>query len=224
MSPPFKLLGSLGFIFAITFSAKALIFLPPFEIQGRAKQPLTFTPSFTNSTGTEQFSATGLPSGLTINPTTGVISGTPTNKVSNLLVTISASLTNATTSQIYLLNIRRNFRPPEIRSRLFKSIEIKWNPHRAEHEIDGKYRITARRNPTNFAVVFPVGQSGTDDEPIPWPTNWPDFKSRRGEIDFHYRETRRRIPTGKFKIQITAFNKAGSVSNTLELEITKRDE
>lgn len=205
-------------------SVKALIFQPPFEINGRVNQMITFTPLFSNATGTEQFSASGLPSSLTLNSTNGVISGTPTNKITNQVVTVFAVVTNLTNSQTYTLHVGRKFRSPLITSRLFKSIEIKWDPYRAQHEIDGKYRITARGAPTNFGVVFPVGQTGTDGEPIPWPTNWPDFKSKRGEIDFHYRETHRHIPLGTFKIQIMAHNRGGSYSNTLELEITKKDE
>lgn len=210
--------GSFSSLLAITFE-------PPFEIKGRKKTPLTFEVKYSPTNIPTQFSATGLPTELTINPTSGVISGTPLKKITNQIVTVTAVQTNATNSQNYTLKVGKKPQKyiPIITSRLFKSIEIKWDPHEVEHQINGRYRITAFPFPTNFDVIFPVGETGEAPD-VAWPDDWPEFKRRRGVIDFYYRETKRRIPVGTFPITIIAHNKWGSVSNTLQLEITKKDE
>ncbi|MBX7157295.1 MAG: Ig domain-containing protein [Verrucomicrobiae bacterium] len=219
-------------IFLIALHSHALTLDPPYEIRGRVKQSLSFQIQYSPTNVPTQFSATDLPTNLNLNTTEGIISGTPLHKTTNLSITITAiqinptnAQLNATNSQIYTLTIKRRYPKPRITSRLFKSIEIKWDPYHAIHKIDGRYRITAVPAPTNFSVVFPVGKSGNaTNSDIAWPEDWPEFNKNRGEIDFYYRETKRRIPVGTFPIKLIVENRAGIATNTLRLEITKKDE
>lgn len=214
----------LNWILIGTFHCYALTFEPPFEIRGRVKQPLSFEIKYSPTNIPTSFSAIGLPTNFTFNTSNGTISGTPLQKITNLPITITAVQTNATNSQVYTLIAKRRYPQPKITSHLFKSIEIKWDPYHAIHKIDSSYRITAVPAPTNFAVIFPTGKTGGNSNEIAWPEDWPEFNASRGEIDFYYRETQRRIPVGTFPIKLIVHNRGGSVTNTLHLEITKKDE
>lgn len=219
-------LGSL-FIGILThsFPCYALTFESPFNIRGRVKRPLSFQIKYSPTNVPTTFSAIGLPTNLTLNSSNGIISGTPLQKTTNLPVTITAIQTNATNSQDYTLTIKRRYPKPKITSRLFKSIEIKWDPYHAVHEIDGDYEIKASPTPTNLTVIFPVGKTGGNtNADIAWPEDWPEFKASKSEIDFHYRETKRRVPVGTFNIKLIAENQGGITTNILRLEITKKDE
>lgn len=219
-------------ILITTFHSHALIFNPPFEIRGRVKRPLSFQINYSPTNVPTQFSAVGLPTNLVLNTNNGIISGTPLQKTTNLPITITAIQTNATNislnttnSQIYTLTVKRRYPKPQITSRLTKSIEIKWDPYHAIHKIDGRYRITVSPAPTNLTVLFPVGKSGGNtNSDITWPDDWPEFNKAKSEIDFYYRETKRRVPVGTFSIKLIAENKGGIVTNILRLEITKKDE
>ncbi|MEZ5405795.1 MAG: hypothetical protein R3F23_06350 [Verrucomicrobiia bacterium] len=65
---------------------------------------------------------------------------------------------------------------------------------------------------------------GNTNSDIAWPNDWPKFSKSRGEIDFYYRHTERHVPVGNFPIKLIVENRAGVATNTLHLEITKKDE
>ncbi len=75
----------------VTCSAFFALTAPSSSISGTVGSPitpLTFTP--TGLRGTVTYSAVGLPAGLSINPSTGVVSGTPTTAQAELSYTVTA--------------------------------------------------------------------------------------------------------------------------------------
>jgi len=76
-------------------AANVITVTPPANQTGTVSSPITGTPTATASDSgpgqTLTFSASGLPAGLVIDPTTGIISGTPTAAIYNAIVTITAT-------------------------------------------------------------------------------------------------------------------------------------
>lgn len=113
---------------------------------GQTGQSFTYQITATNSP--TSYNATGLPAGLTVNTSTGVISGTPTT-IASTNVTISA--TNGTGTGSATLTINVTLGPPVITS-----------PSSASGAAGQafSYQITASQNPTSFnATGLPSGLS-----------------------------------------------------------------
>jgi outer membrane autotransporter protein len=110
---------------------------------------VAFSYSITANSSPTSYNATGLPAGLSIDTTTGVISGTPTADGSTP-VTISA--TNATGTGTATLTINISLSAPTITSTLTAS--------GATGVAFGGYTITATNSPTSFnATGLPPGLS-----------------------------------------------------------------
>jgi hypothetical protein len=91
----------------LSISAGAPLITSGQSFNGRVGQSFSATPELTNASGrpATSWSATGLPAGLTINATTGVISGTPTSSGSitaNLTASSSAGSSGATAVQFVI--------------------------------------------------------------------------------------------------------------------------
>ena len=94
------------------------------------------------------YSATGLPAGLTVNTTTGVISGTPTT-AGTTNVTIGAINGSGTGTATLALTIAAASNPPVINSTLTSSVTV---------NTAYSYQITATNTPTSFnATGLPAG-------------------------------------------------------------------
>ncbi len=81
--------------FTLTVACAAITVNPSSLADGLYQQPygpVTFTQS--GGTGTITWSATGLPAGLSIDSSSGVLSGTPTTTVVNAAVTVTATSSN----------------------------------------------------------------------------------------------------------------------------------
>jgi len=108
----------------------------------------SFSYSITASDNPTSFAATGLPVGLTVNTSTGVISGTPTT-AGTFSVTVSASNAGGTGSQVVTITI--NPKAPVITSATTSTGTV---------GASFTYNITASNNPTNFAATgLPAGLS-----------------------------------------------------------------
>src|SRR2546430_3120860 len=111
-----------------------------------------FSYQITASNSPTSFNATGLPSGLTVNTSTGLISGTPaagTDAGSPYSVTISATNSGGTGSATLTITIKPA--KPVITSPLTASGQV---------GVAFSYQITATNNPTSFnATGLPAGLS-----------------------------------------------------------------
>lgn len=108
-----------------------------------------FSYSITANSSPTSYNATGLPSGLTINTTTGVISGTPT---ANGTTSVTISATNATGTGTATLTINISLSAPIITSSLTAS--------GATGVAFSGYTITATNSPTSYnATGLPPGLS-----------------------------------------------------------------
>ena len=79
---------------------------PPLYVTGQLNEPFTYTITATGSP--TSFGATGLPGWLTLDPATGILSGTPTS-AGTFTCTISASNPGATGSATLTINITQTY-------------------------------------------------------------------------------------------------------------------
>jgi PKD repeat protein len=108
---------------------------------------IAFSYQITATNNPTSFNATGLPGGLTVNTTTGVISGTPTT-AGTYTVTISATNAGGTGSATLTLTVV-NPPPPVITSATTATGQV---------GVAFSYQITATNNPTSFnATGLPAG-------------------------------------------------------------------
>ncbi|HTB81245.1 MAG TPA: putative Ig domain-containing protein, partial [Opitutaceae bacterium] len=109
---------------------------------------VAFSYQITASNSPTSFSATGLPAGLSVSTSTGLISGTPTTAATSS-VTINA--TNATGTGTATLTLTVNPAKPAITSALTAS---------GQTGVAFSYQITASNSPTSFAASpLPAGLS-----------------------------------------------------------------
>src|SRR5216110_210316 len=127
------------------FAAKPVI-TSPLTATGQVGVAFSYQITATNSP--TSFNATGLPAGLTVNTTSGLISGTPTT-AGTYSVTISATNGGGTGSATLTLTI--NPAKPVITSPLTATGQV---------GVAFSYQITATNNPTSFnATGLPAGLS-----------------------------------------------------------------
>src|SRR5205809_5194662 len=107
---------------------------------------VAFSYNITATNNPTSFNATGLPAGLTVNTSTGLISGTPTT-AGTYTVTISATNAGGTGSATLTLTIKPA--PPVITSSLTATGQV---------GVAFSYTITATNSPTSYnATVLPAG-------------------------------------------------------------------
>src|SRR5438477_427458 len=128
------------------FAAKPVI-TSPLTATGQVGVAFSYQITATNSP--TSFNATGLPAGLTVNTTNGLISGTPTT-AGTYSVTISATNSGGTGNATLTLTIV-NPPPPVITSPLTATGQV---------GVAFSYTITATNNPTSYnATGLPAGLS-----------------------------------------------------------------
>src|SRR5437764_7072208 len=112
---------------------------------------IAFSYQITATNNPTSFNATGLPAGLTVNTSTGLISGTPTT-AGTYTVTISATNAGGTGSATLTLTVV-NPPPPVITSATTANGTV---------GVAFSYQITATNNPTSFnATGLPAGLTVT---------------------------------------------------------------
>jgi hypothetical protein len=159
----------------------------PLTASGTVGVAFSYTITATNNP--TSFNATGLPAGLSVNTTSGVISGTPT-AVGSFSVTISATNAGGTGSATLSLTIGQTQQPPVITSSSTASGTV---------GVAFSYQITATNNPTGFnATGLPAGLS---------------VNTTTGLI------SGTPTAAGSFSVTISANNAAGTGSATLALTI-----
>jgi hypothetical protein len=136
------------------------------------------------------FGATGLPGGLTLNPATGAITGTPTNAGVYSVAITAANTTGQTTNNLNVVIYNGIAPVPAITSALIASGTV---------GVGFNYAITATNNPTGFfAIGLPLGLC---------------FNQANGGI------TGAPLAPGIFNVTIRASNVGGTGSNNLVLNI-----
>ncbi len=108
-----------------------------------------FSYAITASASPTSYSASGLPAGLSINTSTGVISGTPT-ALGKYLVTISATNAQGTGSAMLVMDVFNNIAPaaPEnvaLNNTAIKQVTVSWN---------------ASANATSYTVKHALNEGG----------------------------------------------------------------
>ena len=154
---------------------------------------VAFNYQITASNNPTSFNATGLPAGLSVNTTTGLISGTPTT-AGSFSVTISATNAAGTGTATLALTIAQGQAAPVITSPLTAS---------ATFGVAFSYQITASNNPTSFnATGLPAGLS---------------VNTTTGLISGTPRGS-----GGTFSVTLSATNATGTGSATLALTVVKK--
>src|SRR5213080_3938802 len=135
----------------LTINPPTPVIQPPFTATGQVGVAFSNTITATNSP--TSYNATGLPAGLSVNTTTGVISGTPaagTDAGSPYSVTISATNSGGTGSATLTLTINPP-PPPVVQPPLSATGQV---------GVAFSYTITATNNPTSYnATGLPAGLS-----------------------------------------------------------------
>ncbi len=130
----------------ITGSTTAPIITSAFSASATLGQPFAYQIAATNSP--TSYNANGLPSGLSVNTSTGVISGTPTGTGTS---TVTMSATNASGTGTATLTINVLAAPPVITSTLTAS---------GNTSTPLSYAITASNSPTSYSAAgLPSGLS-----------------------------------------------------------------
>src|SRR5438094_2304213 len=136
--------GTGGATLTLTINPPAPVIQPPFTATGQVGATFSYTITATNSP--TSFNATGLPAGLTVNTSTGLISGTPTT-AGTYTVTISA--TNAGGTGSHTLTLTINPPTPVIQPQFTATGTVGSN---------FSYTINATNNPTSYnATGLPAG-------------------------------------------------------------------
>ena len=136
--------GTGGATLTLTINPPAPVIQPPFTATGQVGVAFSYTITATNSP--TSYNATGLPAGLTVNTSTGLISGTPTT-AGTYTVTISATNAGGTGSHTLTLTIN----PPT---------PVIQPPFTATGTVGSNfsYTINATNNPTSYnATGLPGG-------------------------------------------------------------------
>lgn len=169
--------------------APVIISTPPLAataVQGRS---FLFGPITINNTPAT-FSATGLPAGLTVNPTLGTISGSPTSIPTPNPATIVLTATNVTGSDSRTITLTVQAPPPVITSAASTSGRV---------GTAFTFNVTASNSPTSFAANnLPAGLS---------------IDTATGAI------TGTPTAAGSSSVQITVTNASGSVTQPLFITI-----
>jgi hypothetical protein len=116
----------------------APVITSPGEATGRVNQAFSYQIAASNSP--TQFSASGLPSGVTLNPGTGLISGTPT-VTGTFDVLISASNTGGAGGRSLTLSI---YPPPPVITSASAASAVRSQPF--------SFQVTASNQPTSFSM------------------------------------------------------------------------
>src|SRR6184192_3092968 len=130
----------------LTINPATPVIQPPFTATGQVGVAFSYTITATNSP--TSYNATGLPAGLTVNTSTGLISGTPTT-AGTYTVTISA--TNAGGTGSHTLTLTINPPTPVIQPPFTATGQV---------GVAFSYTITATNSPTSYnATGLPAGLS-----------------------------------------------------------------
>lgn len=149
----------------------------------------SFTYQIQANNSPTSYGASGLPAGLSINTTTGVISGTPTTPGSYTVGLTASNATGDGTATL-TINVQANPNAPVITSNLIATGQI---------ETPFSYQIVASNSPTSYtAANLPAGLS---------------INTSTGLI------TGTPTAGGTFNATITALNSFGSDSETLQISI-----
>ena len=154
-------------------------------------QAVAFSYTITATNTPTSFGATGMPTGLTVDTATGIISGTPTQS-GTFPVSITATNAGGTGSATLSLVIAPANPAPAINSALTAT--------GAQNQLFGGYQITATNSPTSFnATGLPTGLS---------------VDTSTGLI------TGTPTQSGTFPVTLSATNTGGTGTATLSLTIT----
>jgi autotransporter-associated beta strand protein len=132
--------------------------------------PYSFT--ILTSPSSTSFQADGLPPGLSVNPTTGVISGSPTTP-GKYVITVKAANANGTGSDLLIITVRNNVAPAAPASlALIKqndnSVSLSWvaSPNTTSYTVK---RSLTSGGPYSVIVSNVVSTAYTDANPYPGP-------------------------------------------------------